>query len=188
MKFSNSKMQFLNDTHDELLDVNNGTCQGLCDEATILCNDLFGEIIGEWNGSAQSPNCVSFLCNGTGPRLWLAAANADRNTKSIVKGPERKKGLYLMFVVPLTEETRDEVSALARNSSKLKVLENKGKFIPQIFGGGFVRYGKGMFSVSLPSTQRANHFNGLNHHKLSVFGWKSFTSIVYGKTFLLTES
>lgn len=136
-------MQFLNDIHDELLDFNDGTCQELCDETTILCNDLFGEIIGEWNGSAQSPNCVSFLCNGTGPCLWLAAKSADCNTKVIVKGPERRKRLYLMFVVPLTEETRGEVSALARNSSNLKMLKNKERFTPQIFGRGFVRYGKG---------------------------------------------
>nr|WNL49609.1 hypothetical protein MarFTMF_093 [Marseillevirus sp.] len=136
-------MQFLNSVHNELLDINDGTCLDLCDEATILCNELFGEIIGEWNGSAQSRNCVSFLCNGTGPRLWLTTTNAVWNTKGIVKGPERKKGLYLMFVVPLTEETRGEVSTLVRNSSNLKVMENKGKFAPQIFGKGFVRYGGG---------------------------------------------
>ncbi|BAU79926.1 hypothetical protein A9K97_gp425 [Tokyovirus A1] len=136
-------MQFLNSVHNDILDVNDGTCLDLCGEATALCNDLFGEIIGEWNGSAQSPNCVSFLCNGKGPRLWLATTNVVWNTKGIIESPAREKKLYLMFVVPLTESTREEVSTLARNSTNLKALGNDGRFTPQIFGKGFVRYGKG---------------------------------------------
>nr|WRK65371.1 hypothetical protein MarFTME_326 [Marseillevirus futianmevirus] len=133
-------MQFLSEKQGELLDVNDGTFPFLHREATILCNDLFAEVIGEWNGSSQSPNCVSFLCNGKGPRLWLAQED-EFVSKKVVQSPEREKGLYLMFVVPLTENTRAEVLTLADNARE---LQNKGEESSlNVFGRGFVRLGKG---------------------------------------------
>nr|WQM86887.1 hypothetical protein [Marseillevirus cajuinensis] len=132
-------MQFLSECRDELLDVNDGSFPTLCKEATVLCNDLFAEVIGEWNGSSQSANCVSFLCNEKGPRLWLAQEN-EFVPKKVVQSPEREKGLYLMFVVPLTENTRAEILTLADNARE---LQNRGENSLNVFGRGFVRLGKG---------------------------------------------
>lgn len=131
-------MQFLSEFAEEMLDVNGGNCLNLSEEA-IVCGGIFGEVIGEWNGSAQSQNCVSFLCKGEGPRTWLVNKEPTKNTKRVVISPKRENKLYLMFVVPLVERTVWEVKDLAEIAKDL--MQKKSSL--KIFGRGFVRYGRG---------------------------------------------